>query len=815
MNSVTVGGVNVDGVLVLATGSTLTLNGDVFYNTGTITAEDNSLVELFGNDLDMSLLNTPSFYDVTVNNTTAAVADQPFGIRGTLSVESGEFETTSTVIMLSDSNGTGRLGPVVGSTFTGDITMQRYIPAGVTNWRLLGSAVDGATVNDWKDDFFTAGFPGSHFPNFYVPLNSTNFWPSIRWYDETVNNASPDTGLVGATSNTQLLAQGQGFAAWCGDNLNTTTDFVIDVTGAPHIAQTPISLPVTYTNTGNAGADGYNLVSNPLPSPVLWSNLDRTNVGPTMFIFNPKLGNTGSYTINSGGTLGVSDTIQSSQAFFVRATAASPVLDIEESDKIVGNEGGLFGGSQVDLFAGIRLRVSSTINQFADETVVAFHMGTPELDGDDVGKIVFAHPDAPQIATRTNDGVGLMVNAYGTYTTEIAIPVAVNVALDGTYTITATALDNVGLSCLSLEDLTTGTITAMTAGATYSFTAGAEDDDTVARFVLRASAPVPMITDDATCFGANNGRGTVINTGGSQMDITWTDAGGSIFLQQTIADGIAATGDLAPGEYNVRVTANTACGELVSPFTISEPAELELLADYSAATCANTEDGLVDLTILGGTAPYTFAWSNGSDTEDIMVAAGDYTVTVTDVNGCALAPQAFNIQVLEELEATATVESNTVEVNLPLAFSTTVEEGTSITWDFGDTNTSDEAAPVHTWTVPGTYTVTLTVDNGNCTATWTTSVVVEMSTSIAPVSATSTLNAWFANDKFVVEHSFSNGEAVVVDVLDATGRLHLTRKAAGVPARINLPADGLATGVWFVRVSNAGTQRTMRVPLVR
>jgi len=94
-------------------------------------------------------------------------------------------------------------------------------------------------------------------------------------------------------------------------------------------------------------------------------------------------------------------------------------------------------------------------------------------------------------------------------------------------------------------------------------------------------------------------------------------------------------------------------------------------------------------------------------------------------------------------------------------------------------------------------------------------VVVETSTSIATNTDATTLNAWYANDKFVVEHNFNNGEAVTIEVLDATGRLHATRKVAGVPARVNINADGLATGIWFVRVSNSATQRTMRVPLVR
>src|SRR5690606_18945605 len=45
--------------------------------------------------------------------------------------------------------------------------------------------------------------------------------------------------------------------------------------------------------------------------------------------------------------------------------------------------------------------------------------------------------------------------------------------------------------------------------------------------------------------------------------------------------------------------------------------------------------GAVYITASGGPLPYTFSWSNGATTEDILnVAPGTYTVNVTDNNGC-------------------------------------------------------------------------------------------------------------------------------------------------------------------------------------
>ncbi|HRF81021.1 MAG TPA: hypothetical protein PL070_13145, partial [Flavobacteriales bacterium] len=205
-----------------------------------------------------------------------------------------------------------------------------------------------------------------------------------------------DTGWVGVSSNTQALEAGQGFAAWCGTGLDFTTAFTIDVTGEPHVAQTPITRNLDYTNTGSITTDGFNAVSNPLPSPILFSSLARTNVGNAVYIFNPAVGNVAVYDAFTQGTINNgTDTIQSSQAFMVQALSSGASISFEESDKVNDRQGGFFGGSQQSLFNGVRLKLTSGINAFSDETVVAFDNGSVGSDAYDVQKMLFAHPDAP------------------------------------------------------------------------------------------------------------------------------------------------------------------------------------------------------------------------------------------------------------------------------------------------------------------------------------------------------------------------------------------------------------------------------------
>lgn len=88
--------------------------------------------------------------------------------------------------------------------------------------------------------------------------------------------------------------------------------------------------------------------------------------------------------------------------------------------------------------------------------------------------------------------------------------------------------------------------------------------------------------------------------------------------------------DLGAGEYSVTVTDQNNC--LTSAhFTLEEPHAIQLTAEVT-----NLETSVnVDLSVVGGAAPYTYQWSDGSDAEDLNeVAFGEYEVVVTDANGC-------------------------------------------------------------------------------------------------------------------------------------------------------------------------------------
>lgn len=801
--------------LTLNAGTDLNVNGDEVIFDGAFAAADLSTLSLLSTHTtllasDGGALN---LWNLTVNTPAGTLTDATISIRGTLQLDGGDLDASdANVTLASTATGTGRLGPVAATaSYTGNMTVQRYIPAGHTNWRMLGSPVAGQTVNNWKDDFYTAGFPGSHYPNFYNPVGSGILWPSIRYYDETVVSTNADNGLLGVTSNTQPLNMGQGFQAWSGDNFTTTTAFTVDVKGAPYIAQTPIALPMSFTSSGSLVADGWNLVSNPVPSPIDFTLVNRgTDVQNAYWIFDPVAGNLKAWTSGLGqGTL--NGVIQSSQGFYLKANGAALTTTVSESAKVDEHSGGTFGGSQNAVLPILNLTINSTLNSYSDEATIVFADGTPDYDAMDALKFTFKTIGAPQVSILSNDGQNLAVDFYGDYASEIQIPLLVNADVTGTYTISASIAGINNLSCLSIKDLQTGTVTPLTDGATYSFTINASDDASSPRFLLNGTAPLPLVMDNALCSDQNGAATVVVNEG--PVNIQWTDVFGNVLLNMTDIAGGVAEFEAAAGNYMVRVTPGGACGELVADFTITAPAAIEAGSATSATTCPNATDGTADVMVMGGTAPYTYLWSNGSTGANITDAAGSYTVTITDANGCT-EQVATVVPAGEGTIASFEMIGTNAVANTAVDFTNTSVLGEDFTWDFGDGTTSTDMNATHTWTLPGTYTVTLTAAGGACSDVFTMELTVDATTAIEATTPSGPLAVWATPDHIVIQHSFNNSP-VDVDVYDATGRLAISRGSIVNPGRILINDRSLNTGVWFVRVKSGDTERSFRVPLIR
>ncbi len=133
-----------------------------------------------------------------------------------------------------------------------------------------------------------------------------------------------------------------------------------------------------------------------------------------------------------------------------------------------------------------------------------------------------------------------------------------------------------------------------------------------------------ITVSDVLCFGDSNGMVDLFVGGGTPIyTYIWSNG-------ETDED---LTG-LGPATYAVTVTDANGCVNIDSA-NVSEPPALTSAVLVSQITCNGGNDGIIDLAVNGGTAPYTFVWSNFSTDEDIQnLTAGVYNVIITDVNGC-------------------------------------------------------------------------------------------------------------------------------------------------------------------------------------
>lgn len=172
--------------------------------------------------------------------------------------------------------------------------------------------------------------------------------------------------------------------------------------------------------------------------------------------------------------------------------------------------------------------------------------------------------------------------------------------------------------------------------------------------VIIDDVPVYEMTPTVTqvsCFGANDARIVLNLVGGiDPVDLVWDD------------DPVAGVerNNIGPGTYTVTITDGTPC-ILTETFTITEPDELTLSANTTdALACDDANSGAINLIVTGGTLPMTYLWSNGDTTEDLTnIPPGDYSVIVTDANGCEITGS-YNINRFEPLQIEVTTET---EVN--------------------------------------------------------------------------------------------------------------------------------------------------------
>src|SRR5262249_22638103 len=169
---------------------------------------------------------------------------------------------------------------------------------------------------------------------------------------------------------------------------------------------------------------------------------------------------------------------------------------------------------------------------------------------------------------------------------------------------------------------------------------------------------------------------------------------------------------LAAGSYSVTVTDAHGCTATTGA-TITQPDQLTASQTHNNVKCFNGSDGSIDVTVTGGTTPYSFKWGDGPTTADRSgLGAGSYSVTVTDANGCT-ATTGATITQPTQLVASQTHVDVACNGNATGSIDVTVTGGTTpYSFKWADGPTSED----RTGLTAGGYSVTVTDAHG-CTAT--------------------------------------------------------------------------------------------------
>ena len=279
---------------------------------------------------------------------------------------------------------------------------------------------------------------------------------------------------------------------------------------------------------------------------------------------------------------------------------------------------------------------------------------------------------------------------------------------------------------------------------TYNVTVTDANDCTdTASFTI--TEPVELTITDAgldTAIDCYDGNGQIrINiTGDSNGDgsnqnytytLTGTDYNGNAVSESVQTTALNYKFEPKAGTYTVKVTDANGCEKTSDEITLTQPnAPLALSGTEIDVSCDGAADGSINLSVSGGTTPYTFAWTKTGDnsysatTEDLNnLAPGTYNVTVTDANDCT-ETISFTITEPDELVATGTTSNKNgfgISCNGAAdgSINLSVSGGTanySYAWTKDGDNTFSKTTQNISGLGPGTYNVTVT-DANDCTDT--------------------------------------------------------------------------------------------------
>lgn len=510
-------------------------------------------------------------------------------------------------------------------------------PAGGTNPYTFQWTGTGVNVNAEDQTGLSAGTYN------VVVRDSNNCGTTVNF---TVNDPAPVVASIGNTNSTvcsgstvNLTATGGGTYSWTPAGLLndpnaanpvatviTTTTFVVTVTASNGCSDTasvtvnanPLVLSETHADVSACGQNDGNInltVTGGSPGYIYdWSNGETTQDIDTLSV--------NGYTVIVTDQLGCADTLTVNIQGPSSITGSGVVTDLTACNSSDG-------AIDITLTGGV-LPITYIWTDINNNTIST----SQDLSNLDAGIYSVLATEA----TGCSYSQSFTVNAPATPVMSAGGDIFAcnggNIQLNGSASGTGNSI-NWSFSAGTMADNTIlnpvlSTTTSTVCILTVTTPSGCTASDTV-NINLVDIALASSVTDATTCLATDGSISITASGGQGTYNYAWTPSG----------PNAAINSGLGLGVYNVVVTDQTGCSDSLINITVNAPSGVTVASNVTNVSSCVASNGTIDITPSGGTPPYTFNWSGTGIIQGVEdqsgLAAGAYSVVVTDANNCGQA----------------------------------------------------------------------------------------------------------------------------------------------------------------------------------